>query len=122
MSGIVSPSALAVLRLITISNVVRLDDGQIRRFRPLEYAAGVEPELAIRGSDARPIAHETARIDELAKSIDRRQSVPGREGGNARALVGEEGSDLDEQRAGTLLSEGFERRFEVPADPSLDED
>src|SRR5262245_66681328 len=73
--GMESPSALAVLRLITSSNLVDVSTGRSAGFAPLRILRGVDAALAIRLGDAHAIAQESARNSVFAKVVDCGQSL-----------------------------------------------
>jgi hypothetical protein len=66
----VSPSALAVLMLMTKSNLVGCSTGNSLGFSPLRDAADVNASLLVRVSEADPVAHQAARCGEFANLID----------------------------------------------------
>jgi len=66
----VNPIALAVLRLITSSNLVDCSTGKSVICAPkLNDAAGIDAELAISIHDIRPVAHQTAGLDVVTLHI-----------------------------------------------------
>ena len=71
--GMTKPSALAVFRLMTNSNLVDCETGRSEAFFALENSTNVDAGLPISVSPTRSVAHETASRDELASLIDRRQ-------------------------------------------------
>jgi hypothetical protein len=56
--GIASPSALAVLRFITSSNLVGFNTGKIGRFFALENPADIDPYLTIGVGRAGSVTHQ----------------------------------------------------------------
>ena len=74
VGGTSRPSALAVLRLMTSSNLVGLLDRQVGRLLALEDATDVDADQTVGVSDAGPVAHQAASSDELA--IRRKPSAP----------------------------------------------
>mgnify|MGYP003694463923 CR=1 FL=1 len=58
---------LAVLRLMTSSNLVACIDRQVRRLRALEDATGIDADLAIRVSGVVPIADQAAGHREVSR-------------------------------------------------------
>ena len=55
------PRALAVLRLISSSNLAGCRTGKSERFLTFENSPCINTQLAIHVRDTRPIAHQTAR-------------------------------------------------------------
>src|SRR5262244_3964274 len=75
LSEILIPSALAVLRLITVSNLVGCSTGRSAGFAPLRNPRGVDPILPIRIGDAHAVTQQSARHRIFAKLVDGRQAV-----------------------------------------------
>ena len=73
------PSALAVLRLMTNSNLVDCMHRQVRGLLALEDAAGVDAGLTIRVRNAGAVAHQTAGFGIFANCVDRRDRVARRQ-------------------------------------------
>src|SRR6266704_75249 len=74
--GIVRPSALAVLRLMTSSNFVGCSTGRSRGFAPfriLSTKRGAAPEEI---AQARPVRHEAPGIHALPSAVYCRQAAP----------------------------------------------
>ena len=87
---------MAVLRLMTSSNLVGLYDRQVGRLLALENAAGVDADLTICISKVRAVAHQAASRGKLA--IDKsRGSHGGRQGSELLAAAGEERIGADEE-------------------------
>ena len=97
------PSAFAVLRLMTSSNLGRLHDRQVGRLLALEDAAGIDAGLTIRIRDAGPVAHQAAGRSKFAQRVDRWQRVAGCQRDNVFAPAGEECIGNDEKCVGALL-------------------
>ena len=91
---------MAVLRLITSSNLVGCMHRQVGRLLALEDAAGIDAGLAIRIGEAGAVAHQAAGLDELAQRIDRGHRVAGRQRDERSRRLVKNGSAVDEQRAG----------------------
>ena len=69
--GTASPSAFAVLRLRTISNLVGNITGRLAGFSPLKNRPQIIACLAIGIRSARAVADQTAGLDNLAISVNR---------------------------------------------------
>jgi hypothetical protein len=76
--GIVSPRALAVLRLITNSNLVGCSTGRSEGFAPLRILS-MHGNASKQIGEAYPIGHQPAGIDNNPLTEHRRQVVLGRE-------------------------------------------
>ena len=103
--GTVRPSALAVLRLITNSNLVDCMNRQVGGLLTLENPAGVDADLAIGIGNAGPVAHQAASHDKFAQVIDRRQHIASRQRDELLSAGGQERTGTDEQRTGSALHE-----------------
>ena len=66
---------MAVLRLITNSNLVGCIDRQVGGLLALENPAGVDAGLAICVGNARSVAHQAAGFGRLTQGIDRRHPM-----------------------------------------------
>ena len=74
VGGMLSPSTLAVLRLMTSSNLADCTTGRSAGFSALENSAGVKYRSGdIKVGQAGSVAHQTAAGGELALFIDRRK-------------------------------------------------
>ena len=73
--GIVSPSAFAVLRLMTSSNLRRLLDGQVGGLGALEDLVHEDRRASPDRNGAGPVRHEAPGLDILPEPMDRRQPV-----------------------------------------------
>ena len=73
--GILSPSALADLRLINNSTFVPCWTGRSRGFSPLRIRSSVHTGLTVSVEEIRAIAHQTAGRDELTGREDCRHRV-----------------------------------------------
>ena len=81
MGGMVRPSARAVRRLITKSNLVDCATGRSIGLLPFRMNAGVEAHLTIRFRQADPVAHQAAGFGVRARVIDRGQGMARRQPG-----------------------------------------
>ena len=72
------PSAFAVFRLMTSSNLIGCMHRQVGRLGALEDAVDVDADLAIGVSDAISVAGQTARRGEFANITNRRDGVANR--------------------------------------------
>jgi len=68
----------------------RLHHRQLRGFRTLENPAGIEACLAIGAGNACRIAHQTAGFDVIARIVNCRNGMAGRQCNQPLALAGEE--------------------------------
>jgi hypothetical protein len=73
LGGIVRPSVLAVLRLITSSNLLGSITGRSASVAPLSTRP--TSDLSICVGDAAAVAYQPASCDELARIMDSRQRV-----------------------------------------------
>ena len=101
--GIVRPSALAALRLITSSNAVACWTRQIGRLLALENAAGVDADLAICSAKNCSVAHQAARRGEFAPREDCRNCMARRQQHELIAPAGEERLALHEEPGDPLF-------------------
>ena len=69
-----TPSALAVLRLITSSNVVGCMTGRSAAFAPFQYFAGVAADLAVCVHKTNAITYQAAAHDIFSKFVHCRNS------------------------------------------------
>ena len=99
------PSAFAVLRLITSSNLVGCCTGRSAGFSPLRISAGVDATLPIGIGDAYPVAQQSARHGIFAKLIDGGQPLPFRKSDDPLALRIEVRVGREQQRAHTFAVE-----------------
>src|SRR5438093_5417210 len=76
LCGIVSPSALAVLRLTTTSNFVGCSTGRSAGLAPLRIFVYVYSNPGCEILEIRTVRHEAARLDELAPLVGRWRSCP----------------------------------------------
>jgi len=75
--GMVKPSALAVLRLITVSYLVEDCTGRSAGFLALEDTIDVACRLTELVDEIRPIGDQATGGDKVAGGVDCGQSVPG---------------------------------------------
>ena len=104
----VSPSALAVLRLMTNSNLAGCKTGEFGELGAFENAPGIDTRLVSRVGKAGPVAEQPARRDVLASRIDRRDRVARRQRGELGSAALEEGVVDGEERLDPLLGKGCE--------------
>src|SRR6516165_3412076 len=88
-------------------------DRQLARLGTFEDFARVDANLAICIDETGVIAHQTARRDELASSIDCRNAMLRRQRHEPIASAVEEVIGADEERIGMPLDEGREGRVEI---------
>src|SRR3954447_15946483 len=69
VEGMVSPSVLAVLTLMTSSNLIGLHDRQIRRFNAFDDLPGIDSDLAIHLAEINAVAHQASSRDVFPKRI-----------------------------------------------------
>ena len=75
LAGMVSPRALAVLRLITSSNLIGCSTGGSAGLSPLRTRARVQAGLPTCLGNASTIAHQTTGFRELTQVITRENFV-----------------------------------------------
>ena len=102
------PSALAVLRLTTNSNLVGLFNRQVGRLRSLENFTDVSAALVKAIAEDRSVAHQSANFDIFANFASRRRCMLCGERDKVLSFAGEERISAYEQRIGTLLGEAGE--------------
>jgi hypothetical protein len=90
LAGMVSPSALAVLRLITSSNLVGCSTGGSAGLSPLRTRARVQAGLPTCLGNASTIAHQSTGFRGLTQVITRGKSILDRQCGELIALTEEE--------------------------------
>src|SRR5262252_8116990 len=73
--GKVRPSAFAVLRLITNSNLFGCTTGRSVGLAPLRIFPVVYTHLVIRLNEAGSVAHQASVYGKLAKEVDRRYCI-----------------------------------------------
>src|ERR1035437_6818958 len=112
-SGTVRPSAFAVLRLITNSNLVDCTTGRSAGFSPLENSPNVNPSLAIRARYVGSVAHQTASGRKLSKFIYRGNHMTSRQHDELLALAQQEWIAGDNKAIRPLLDEGRKCWFKV---------
>ena len=100
--GTVRPSALAVLRLITSSNLVGCSTGRSAG-GALEDLSGVNSDLAKDSGEAASVADQAAGRGELAPRVDRRNGMACRQRHELNASAGEERVGADDERAGVQV-------------------
>src|SRR5262245_28363545 len=110
--GMTSPSAFAVLRLMTFFEPTRLHHRQVARLLALENAASINANLAIGAPDACPVAHQPAISHRLARFVDRRQGIARREGNERHSIAVKERTVQRDQDANMLALGCRERRFQ----------
>ena len=79
---------MAVLRLMTSSNLVGCMTGRSAGFSPLRIAAGIDAGLTIRIGNARSIAHQPAGRGKFAQRIDRGHRMARRQRDDLRTPAG----------------------------------
>ena len=89
---------MAVLRLMTSSNLVGLLHRQVGRPLALENPPGIDANLAIGVRYAGSVAHQAAGHDPLALAIASRQCIAIRQGDDLLSLGVKETAGTDEQR------------------------
>jgi hypothetical protein len=92
VSGMVRPSVLAVLRLMTRIKIRDLLHWEVGRLLPPENSAGVAAGQTVRICDIGSVAHQAAGRDEVALLIDGGYRVAERQSGklfaSAKAVAG----------------------------------
>src|SRR5262245_21468586 len=102
------PSALAVCRLMTNSNLV---DRQFGGLAALENSTRVDTYLTPRIRNIGPIAHQQAHFDHLTAETTRRYPIARRERRELDAPAVEEPIAGNEEGIGPVANEGGERRL-----------
>ena len=95
--GTSKPSALAVFRLRTSSNLVGLHDRQVGGLLALEDSPGIYARLAIGIGNAGSVAHQPADRDVFAQGIDRRDGMTCGERDDGLAMRVGQRAGADEQ-------------------------
>src|SRR5215467_13633714 len=91
----------------------RLYDRQVRGFRTLEDAAGVEANVMIRFADARTVAHQSAHFRMFAVLINRGYRMAGSQLRQLDTSGEQERTDPDEKRVGPLARERGEGSIDL---------
>ena len=86
------PSALAVLRLITSSNLTGGLDGKLARLRALEDAIGIRRRAPIIIEEIISVGQQAAEFSEETERIDSRETVASRQRYDLRAMDVREGT------------------------------
>src|SRR5262245_51793431 len=73
--GTSMPSALAVSRLMTNSNLVDCNTGKSAGFAPLESLTGIDADLTKHVRTIGRVAHQPTGFDSLARGIARRNAI-----------------------------------------------
>src|SRR6516164_4245866 len=106
--GTVRPSALAVLRLTTSSNVVGCWTGRSAGLAPLRIFSDVDADLAMDRRKAGAIADQTASLGVYAPRINRRNRLAYGQCYQLLVMAFEKGISLDDQPVGAQFGEGSE--------------
>src|SRR6266496_4056270 len=110
--GMISPSALAVLRLITSSNFVGCSMGRSAGLAPLRILSTYHGEAAGHLSLVLTVGHEAA-VDGIGPvRVDRRQPVPDREVENLPPIGPRDGHIDYVERAEALTQDRIEGRVD----------
>ena len=115
VGGTSRPSILAVLRLMTSSNLRRLHDRQVRGLCALEDAAGIDAELTPRARNVGSVAHQPADFDILAPRVCRGDRVACRKLDQLDTPAGKVGATCAEEGVGPLAHNGREGRIDLVA-------
>ena len=100
------PSALAVLRLMTNSNLVDCTTGKSPGFSPLRIPSGIDAGLTIGLAEVGAVAHQAACQRVFTLLVDRGNSVPRRQSDDFVALAVEERIATDQHCSGPQLRRG----------------
>jgi len=119
LAGMVSPRALAVLRLITSSNLIGCSTGGSAGLSPLRTRARVQAGLPTCLGNASTIAHQTTGFRGLMQVITRGKSMLDRQCGELIALT-EERTDRG-QRTRVGLEEVAKGCIEVAFGACMDD-
>src|SRR5262245_17319153 len=112
MGGISRPSALAVCRLITNSNLV-LQDWQVGGLGTLEDLTGIDAGLTKHVHIIGPIAHQPTGFGKVASAKGCRKPIAHRECRELDAAAGEEPVGGNEECVGPVAHEGGEGRLDL---------
>ena len=112
MGGTSRSNALAVLRLITSSNLVGRIDRQVGRLRTTQNQASVDASLSISVVDIGAVAHQATSVDELTQKIDSRNHVTRGQPYELIPLPEQKRVRADNQSAVSLRDNGCEGRVD----------
>src|SRR6516165_4787433 len=121
VGGTSRPSALAVCRLMTNSNLVDCKNRQLGGLRALEDLTGVDADLTPRVQNIGPIAHQQARFDHLTVGTTGRYPIARRERRKLDAPVDEEHLGHNEEGVGPVAYEGGEGRLDLAAGACIED-
>jgi hypothetical protein len=107
-----SPSAFAVFRLITNSNLVDCS-GEIGGLCTLDDFSGVHAGSAIRVGNTRSVAHQATGGDVLARVVHGRHPIAGRQLRELMALTEKKSIGTDQEYANLPLGEAREGSVDV---------
>src|SRR5271166_776680 len=113
--GTSMPSARAVCRLMTNSNVVDCTTGRSAGFVPFEDLTGVDANLVIHVQKIGPIARQSTDFDMLATGIDRGNPMARCQRRKLDAPTAVEPVRGDEEGIGTVAREGGTGRLDLAA-------
>ena len=109
----VSPSALAVLRLMTNSNVVGCSTGRSAGFAPLRILSTYVGSAAVQIGDVRPVRHEPTDLRILTQRIHYGEAVLGGETYQASGVRVRERTRQNEEAIGPALGCRLECALEL---------
>src|ERR1700737_982134 len=104
--GMASPSVLAVLRLITSSNLVGCMTGRAGGFAPAMILPALNANLAICVGKVRAIANKATSRDKLAPIVNRRNFVVRRQHNDLMKTADKEWIGTDDERTAALSKRG----------------
>src|SRR3954467_14958228 len=114
VEGMVSPSVLAVLTLMTSSNLIGLHDRQIRRFNAFDDLPGIDSDLAIHLAEIDAVAHQASGRDVFPKRIHSGHGMARRQRHQLFASGVEKRIAGDGEDANALLDGAFKGSFNFP--------
>src|SRR5262249_14346416 len=92
-----------------------LHDRQVRRFRTLEDATGIDTDLTIRIRQAGSVAHQAADFGIFTRPIGGRQRVARRQEDQLDTSADKKRATADENRVGSIARKCCEGRIDSPA-------
>ena len=113
MAALSRPSVLAVLRLITNSNLVGCSTGRSAGLAPLRIFPVYMASLAICIANVGSVAHQTTGGDELTREVNRRDRVARRQRYELKAPTEENRIGHNKKQTDPLLDEASEGAVNV---------
>ena len=120
VGGTLRPSALAVLRLMTSSNLVGCPHRQVGRLLALEDAAGIDADLTKHLGDVGSVAHQPADFDNGARGMQGDRMACRQLASWSRRLV-KKGISAYEEGVGPLARKSCEGRIDFVAGAGVED-